>query len=341
MKTLQVFLALLAVCLLGVLAAVLSLEGVGALLFGWIPFLNRVMPRMTVDWPSVAVGVVAVLLFLIGVHWLARSWQRAVNATRPSLPPWKWRWTLMFGCVVLLLFSAGISTIGIFHQTGWLLNEDPLFGESVFVPESSVNNLKSIAVGIHSFNDAEKTLPPGKPSRFGGRSKHGEFLHSWVTASLIHIPISTGGIDRSLPWNHPKNQQYFKSVLPVFINSGLRNAPYRDAQGYGLSHYAANEHVISDKISMGLQDISDGMANTLLIGEVNSQFKPWGDPENWRDPAIGLNRWPYGFGGPSDTGGVLFSTADACVHRVSDKISPTVLRALSTPQGGEKVPKEF
>ena len=35
-----------------------------------------------------------------------------------------------------------------------------------------------------------------------------------------------------------------------------------------------------------------------MAGEVAGDFKPWGDPTNWRDPALGINRSPEGFGGP-------------------------------------------
>jgi len=36
--------------------------------------------------------------------------------------------------------------------------------------------------------------------------------------------------------------------------------------------------------------IKDGAANTILLGEVNADFSPWGRPNNVRDPAAGVNR---------------------------------------------------
>jgi DNA invertase Pin-like site-specific DNA recombinase len=56
-----------------------------------------------------------------------------------------------------------------------------------------------------------------------------------------------------------------------------------------------------------------------------------------RDPARGVNRSPYGFGGPVGAGGALFALADGSVRFVSERTSPAVLRALATPDGGEPI----
>ena len=136
------------------------------------------------------------------------------------------------------------------------------------------------------------------------------------------------------PWNDPKNADNFKGVIPVFVNPVL--AERRDADGFGLSHLAANSWVLSANKSMKLGDITDGTANTILFGEVNSNFQPWGHPVNWRDPSLGLNQVPQGFGGVFKQG-VLFVMADGSVRTLKADISLSVLKALSTPRGGEKI----
>jgi prepilin-type processing-associated H-X9-DG protein len=111
----------------------------------------------------------------------------------------------------------------------------------------------------------------------------------------------------------------------------------RDANGYGLSHYAANSHVLGPNTALRVGDITDGTSTTLLIGEVNTEFKPWGHPVNWRDPALGIQRSPRGFGGVAGSGGANFVMVDGSVRFISERVSPAVLRALATPNGGESI----
>ena len=83
-------------------------------------------------------------------------------------------------------------------------------------------------------------------------------------------------------------------------------------------------------------DVIDGTSNTIMAGEVVSRFKPWGDPLNSRDSALGINRSPDGFGGPFEGGAnVLF--VNGSVHFIKDTVDPKMLKALSTPRGGEPI----
>ncbi len=83
-------------------------------------------------------------------------------------------------------------------------------------------------------------------------------------------------------------------------------------------------------------DVTDGTANTVMVGEVVSHFKAWGDPTNWRDPALGVNRSPDGFGSPF-VGGANFLFVHGSVRFIKNTIAPNVIKALSTPKGGEQV----
>ena len=144
-------------------------------------------------------------------------------------------------------------------------------------------------------------------------------------------------IDPKLAWNHPKNEKYFKVALDLFINTDFRTADLVDANGFGLSHYAANCHVMAGNSAVKVEDLPHGSANTFLIGGVHSNFQPWGHPVNWRDPTKGINQSPHGFGGPPNSGGCYFIMADGPVRFVSERIDPEVLRALSGLPGGATV----
>jgi prepilin-type processing-associated H-X9-DG protein len=326
------------------LAALLPLDVPMALYFGWIAFLARVRQRMEVHGTGLAVAGAALALFTAGVHWMARSWRQQLSSTSDrDERPWKLRWSLAIVAVVLLAFAAGTCMIGVTHQVGWLLSDPEPFMGSALNPHSAIhvahvanirraNNLRQIGIALSAHQDHYASLPPG-----GSFSRDGAMLHSWATHLLPFVNYSTEGIDFTLPWNHPENEKYFRCVIFEYINPAFRAAPVTDSQGFGLNHFAANERVLGGNRRMKLEDITDGTATTLLIGEVPDHFKPWGHPVNWRDPAKGINKSPNGFGGPPGSTGANFVMADGSVRFVSDHIGPEVLRALSTPAGGEVI----
>ena len=78
-----------------------------------------------------------------------------------------------------------------------------------------------------------------------------------------------------------------------------------------------------------------------VAGEVKAEFKPWGSPTNWRDPQIGLNKSPHGFGGPWKGGITNLMMADGSVRPIHEDIDPVVLKALSTPAAGDEVKSDY
>ena len=82
------------------LAAFAGAQVAYALLFGWVAFLGRVVPRMTPDGPALAVAAIAFGLFALGVHWLGRA---ALGTQR-----WRVRWALAATAAVVVAFTAGI-----------------------------------------------------------------------------------------------------------------------------------------------------------------------------------------------------------------------------------------
>lgn len=303
------------------------------LVFGWVLFLARTLPRIAPDWASVVVATGALVLAVVLVHAFGRAW----SAGRP----WKLRWSLSGVGLVVLLFAAGTAMVSVAHQVGWLVtSREPLLhptphgGVDFYHPVRGRMNLKFIGLAMHNHHDsdASRALPPG-----GTFAPDGSMMHSWETHLLPWLWYDSRAIDMKRPWNDPENQTSFQSVIGEFINPGMRSAPTRDAEGYGLSHYAANSHVLAANKAMKIADITDGTSNTLLVGEVNAGFQPWGHPVNWRDPARGINRSPHGFGGPRHSGGAQFVMADGSVQFIGEKVSQRVLEALATPNAGDEV----
>ena len=94
------------------------------LLLGWIYFPLNQIPRVTLDWPSVIVGMLATLFFLVTLHGTLRWAGRTlfVESTPPDFP--RFRTTLACGLGLLLLFAAGVAMVGATHQVAWLVTSD-------------------------------------------------------------------------------------------------------------------------------------------------------------------------------------------------------------------------
>jgi Protein of unknown function (DUF1559) len=334
------------------------------LLLGWIYFPLRTLPRMSVDWPSLAVGTVGLALFVVLLHatlsWFAAKGNFAHQG-------WCWRSSLVTAAMLLLMFLAGISLVGATHQLVWMQTGRPAsaqpepvvgivgLGRDEHNRMQAENNLKQFGVVLHTYHDSFNALPPG-----GTMTDDGELLHGWaIMSSIFGMNYYPEGIDYGVPWNKPPNDRIFRCNLEEFVNPALRG-PYFDEHGFGLAHVAGNVHVLpirklpsrqltvgdsQDKVLsqlresgqvMRLADIKDGASNTLLIGTVTENFKPWGHPANVRDPGRGINKSPDGFGGPPSWKGAAFVFCDGSVRQLSEKIDPRVLRQLATPAGGEK-----
>ncbi len=80
-----------------------------------------------------------------------------------------------------------------------------------------------------------------------------------------------------------------------------------------------------------MERVKNAGSRLILYGEASHGFMAWGDPANVRDPMLGLNRSPAGFGSASEQG-VNFLMADGSTCYLSNDIDPRVLAALASPE---------
>lgn len=156
-------------------------------------------------------------------------------------------------------------------------------------------------------------------------------LHTHLLPFVDHAPLHRK-MNLQQPWNAPENVPFVAKIMPNWILPGAETPP-EDGVTPAETHYEANLRVFGPNFGPTFREIRDGRTNTIGCGEVVSNIRPWADPRNLRDPAIGLNV-PGGYGSPWP-GGVQLGFMDGSARFVSDKISSEVLRALSTPSGGE------
>jgi hypothetical protein len=309
-------------------------EGFDGLAFGWVGYLRRVLPRVRVNGDGVATGVVCLLLFTLGLHGFLRWLSAGVGpASGISRRPWSWRRTLAIVTLIMLMFAVGVAATGIAHQAGWLIASRRRLVETRTVLDGqgakrpSDLRLREIAGNaamfcVRSSDVTDPQFDEPSPAR------------SWQTRLLPYFdfPSLLGGeLDDTRPWNHPANSAYFRGVVPGFLNPEV--GVVRSPEGYALSHYAGNVHVLGRYPRLHEDKLTAGRSNTILAGEMATRFKPWGDTSNLVDPGLGINQSPEGFGGPTRQRAYL-GFADGSVRSFSETTNPEILRRLSGPRSG-------
>jgi hypothetical protein len=301
------------------------------LLIGWAFYPIRRMRETEVDWANVGTAAVALVLLTLGLHAFCRWFY----ASRRPGQSWPWRWSLGLIGILLLAFVAGIAAIGITHQATWLATTNERLTEGglrqLAGRTQATNNLKQMGLAAHGYHDANRHLPPG-----GTFDAQGRGLHGWQTLLLPYLDRQDlfQKVDLQKPWNAPGNLEVMQQGIYVFqsplVDTGTKEEPY------SLSHFAANVHVLGLK-SLKLEEITDGTSNTMLMGDISQNFRPWGMPGNWRDPALGLYTSPDSFGGPDLRRKLtLIAFCDGTVHAVRADVSLDVMKAIATPRGGVK-----
>jgi len=314
----------------------LSAGAATRLTFGWLFFLGDVSSRIQINWDGVATVAVSLLLIYLGLHSFLR-WLSSASTASQAAPAriWKKRWTASLVAVVVLMFATGTAFIGVVHQVGWLATSRSkltTYRLNLGPYHSRLNNLNQIAGAYLGYRENFRALPTSHMEKVN---------HSWQTRLLawgLYYDTYTSGIHYDLDWDHEENREAFRRFVPEFLNPEI--GELRNAQGRALSHYAGNVHVLNRPTPLMPADVSDGESNTILAGQCATDFKPWGDPANLRDPADGINKLQGGFGSPS-ANGAQFAMLDGSVRFISAHIDPSVLTALATPATSDPLPDDW
>ena len=311
---------------------------------GWIMFLRRTGREMTVSVGSLVWFAVCLFVLVLLAHrtaiWLL---SRPTEATSPDaaarpIREWPFRRSCVLLLAVLSSFIAGVCLVGITHETVWMATskepfmEDTGGGRRAARRTQSKINLKHLGLALHDHHVAHQGFPASTTFDELGRVRHG-----WIAPLLPFLDATSlyNQVRFDLPWSAAENRTLFEQPIPQLTNPGVLRQ-LRDENGYALIDYAGNSLMLQPGRKRLIGEITDGTSNTILAGEVNADFQPWGKPGNCRDPRLGLNKSPHGFGSPF-TGGAQFLMADGTVRFISNNLSPEVLKAIATPDGGEPV----
>ena len=323
-------LVLTAILIIGLLGFYSPFQILFIICTGWLSFLFTSAASVEVNWGLVIFTFLLTGVFILVLQKTGKSWYQEWK-----LSQWKHQWTLSISLLLLISFAAGISFIGMAHQFFWIVFKDPPMIQNytmkrIIARNETKNKLLIIGQAAYNFQEKYENYP------LFGSDPEGEYPISWETKILPFMEQKNlyNLLDNSVPWNHSKNRLYYETIIPGFIHPEIEET--NNEEHFALSHFAGNALVMARTEKLTPDDIADRTGNTFLGGEISKRFLPWGKPGNWRDPRIGLNSPESGFHGPQ-TGITQFVFTDGSVRTISNDMDPEVLKALSTPDGGEKV----
>jgi len=257
------------------------------------------------------------------------------------------------------------------------------------------NNLKQLALGLHNYEATYGLLPPGYLHKFdpaGSGANHMGFAWGCMILPQLEQKNLYDQFNFNIPVFDPSQQVARERHLPVFLcpsdpYSGggfiVRNATSTPPERYAAASYAANwgpssasvnldatplqsQGVFYRNSSTKFRDITDGLSNTLFLGERTNGPIPGGTladghslfetawcaaARNIQEPTddhghMILFETQYrpnerdtddkGLSAPH-TGICQFAMADGSVRAISENIDAGVYNSLGTRAGGEVI----
>lgn len=200
------------------------------------------------------------------------------------------------------------------------------------------NNLKQIDLALHNYHDVYGSFPPAYVADEAGRP-----MHSWRVLILPFLDESAlyDAYDFSQPWDSPANRYVLDNMPRIY-----RCRSHRDDRSPSMTHYAGvygpgcvfdkpdDASVLPDAVT--LSDITDGLENTLMVGEAGDAGIPWTKPEDIDITQHRRLNQPGGFSSHHDHG-LYFLYCNGTVEFINDDTASSTLRRLFAINDGQAV----
>lgn len=260
---------------------------------------------------------------------------------------------------------------------------------------SCSNNLHQIGIALHSYDHAQKRLPPGwLVTDLSYPAATAKDNHGWAWSAMLlpfieQRPLDSGFVNIKLPISDDRNKVARTNSLAVYICPshgrvglftlngtnrcgglplaelavsdyvGVTGKSTREVplSGCSSTFWSNEEAVFEFTQSISFRDISDGVSQTVMVGERSCEPYPsaWSgalpEGELARHRVLGLMDSPPTAAAVAETenvefasfhpGGSQFLLADGAVRMVGVEIDPALFRALCTRSGGETVAAFF
>lgn len=238
-----------------------------------------------------------------------------------------------------------LGTVGIFAGPLFLANLGRSLREATG-PQMTRQHLQLMGEALERHYVEHEAYPIGGTF---ARNDAGEIQgqHGWMTFLLPYLGEAElyRDIDQSKPFDDLVNRNVMGRNVAIYFAAGGDKA--RIGDGFAVAHFAGLGGEIDDAnglshlgvferdVAVKREEITDGLSETLIVGELAGTYPPWGDPENWRQIGRGLNKDVNGFGSYSGNG-ATFLRADGSVKFFNNKTDPKLLEKMSTRDGAEQ-----
>lgn len=196
-------------------------------------------------------------------------------------------------------------------------------------------NLEQIATAVSLYEADYGCFPPAYTTDASGNR-----LHSWRTLLLPYLGEEAlyESLDLQEPWDSEANRQWHDSPVDVY------QCP---ADSSGRSTDTNYLMIIGEKgVSKGSEslkavEVTDGVANTILLVEVAGSGIHWMEPEDlrWEETDFAVNG-ANSLSSEHD-GGAHVMMCDGAVEFIEDSTLQEDVHAMATRAGGESIPEFF
>ncbi|MEX0725169.1 MAG: DUF1559 domain-containing protein [Planctomycetaceae bacterium] len=196
------------------------------------------------------------------------------------------------------------------------------------------NNLKQIGLALHNYHSDFGAFPPAYVADENGRP-----MHSWRVLLLPYLDYQNvyNRYDFNEPWDGPSNQRLAEQPIPSY-QCPSHHSEHRSATTY---------HVLVGAVTMwpgekgvAIDEITDGIENTLAVVELNQREVNWMDPrEITAEEFLQLYETPIDDDDLPHAGGTHTLYGDGGVRFVSWNMSPAYWRSLLTKAADDALPE--
>jgi len=211
----------------------------------------------------------------------------------------------------------------------------------------SRNNLKQIGLGLHSYHDVYKHFPTGTVEN---ENLSPEERLGWAVSILPFMDQFNLHEQINMDAGWQQQPEFIQeTAIPTYVNPSM---PRHEGPG-GQIDYIGVAGIGIDAASLDnddpkagifgydrktrIRDITDGTSHTMMVSD-SQEPQPW---MRGRRTIRGFSAEPYvngpdGFGSPH-SGGMHILMADGSVQFISEFVDPTIIEAMATKAGGERV----